>query len=79
MVPILYPHESPRRGGQFATQQICRAAVAIKQGRQKELLLGDLAAVRDWTDARDVACADEHWQRAGQRVGCPDLQTTGQR
>jgi GDPmannose 4,6-dehydratase len=51
---ILFPHESPRRGEQFGTRQICRAAAAIKLGRQKELRLGDLTALRDWTDARDV-------------------------
>ncbi len=51
---ILYPHESPRRGDQFVTRQVCRAAAAIKLGRQKELPLGDLAALRDWSDARDV-------------------------
>lgn len=50
---ILYAHESPRRGGQFVTRQVCRAAVAIKLGRQKELFLGDLEALRDWGDARD--------------------------
>jgi len=50
---ILYPHESPRRGEQFVTRQVCRAAVAIKLGKQKELLLGDLNALRDWGDARD--------------------------
>ena len=26
----------------------------IKLGKQKELLLGDLAALRDWSDARDI-------------------------
>jgi len=51
---ILYPHESPRRGEQFGTRQICRAAANIKLGRQTELRLGDLSALRDWSDARDV-------------------------
>jgi GDPmannose 4,6-dehydratase len=51
---ILFPHESPRRGEQFGTRQICRAAAAIKLGLQNELRLGDLSALRDWTDARDV-------------------------
>ena len=51
---ILYPHESPRRGEQFVTRQVCSAAAAIKLGKQKELLLGDLAALRDWSDARDI-------------------------
>jgi GDPmannose 4,6-dehydratase len=51
---ILFPHESPRRDEKFGTRRICRAAAAIKLGRQTELRLGDLAARRDWTDARDV-------------------------
>lgn len=50
---ILYPHESPRRGGGFVTRQVCDAAAAIKLGQQQELLLGDLSAQRDWGDARD--------------------------
>ena len=50
---ILYNHESPRRGEHFVTQKICRAAVAIQQGRQRELLLGDFHTQRDWGDARD--------------------------
>ena len=51
---ILFPHESPRRDEKFGTRQICRAAAAIKLGLQKELRLGDLTALRDWTDACDV-------------------------
>lgn len=51
---ILFPHESPRRDEKFGTRQICRAAAAIKLGLQNELRLGDLTALRDWTDARDV-------------------------
>lgn len=50
---ILYPHESPRRGEQFVTRQVCRAAAEIKRGVRQELLLGDLEAQRDWGDARD--------------------------
>jgi GDPmannose 4,6-dehydratase len=50
---ILYNHESPRRGKDFVTQKICRAAAAIKQGGQKELSMGSLTALRDWGDARD--------------------------
>ncbi len=50
---ILYPHESPRRGEQFLTRQVCRAAATAKLGYPGELLLGDLAAQRDWGDARD--------------------------
>ncbi|MSU37173.1 MAG: SDR family oxidoreductase [Pedosphaera sp.] len=50
---ILFNHESPRRGPDFVTGKICRAAAAIKLGRQRELLLGDVHAHRDWGDARD--------------------------
>lgn len=50
---IMFNHESPRRGENFVTRKICRAAAAIKLGRQKELLLGDTSAKRDWGHARD--------------------------
>lgn len=50
---ILYNHESPRRGENFVTRKICRAAAAIKLGLQKELSLGDTSARRDWGHARD--------------------------
>jgi GDPmannose 4,6-dehydratase len=50
---ILYNHESPRRGENFVTRKICRAAAAIKAGRQQSLSLGDTSARRDWGHARD--------------------------
>ena len=50
---IMYNHESPRRGENFVTRKICRAAAAIKLGQESELLLGDLSAQRDWGDARE--------------------------
>ena len=50
---FLYNHESPRRGENFVTRKICRAAAAIKLGRQDHLTLGDTSAQRDWGDARD--------------------------
>jgi GDPmannose 4,6-dehydratase len=45
---ILFNHESPRRGGTFVTRKITRAVAAIKLGKQKELVLGNLDAQRDW-------------------------------
>jgi len=54
---ILYNHESPRRGTNFVTQKVCRAAAAIKQGRQHELPMGSLTAQRDWGDAREYVQA----------------------
>lgn len=50
---IMYNHESPRRGENFVTRKICRAAAAIKLGIEKDLSLGDLSSKRDWGDARD--------------------------
>ncbi len=50
---IMYNHESPRRGENFVTRKICRAAAALKLGGQTELVLGDTAARRDWGDARE--------------------------
>jgi GDPmannose 4,6-dehydratase len=51
---ILYNHESERRPEQFVTRKITRAAAAIKLGLARELVLGDLDAVRDWSFAGDV-------------------------
>jgi GDPmannose 4,6-dehydratase len=50
---IMYNHESPRRGENFVTRKICRAAAAIRLGLQREVWLGDLDAERDWGDARN--------------------------
>jgi GDPmannose 4,6-dehydratase len=45
---ILFNHESPRRGPNFVTSKIVRAAVRIKKGKQEILPLGNLEAQRDW-------------------------------
>jgi len=50
---ILFNHESPRRGDDFVTKKIVRAAVNIKRGIQNELRLGNLEAKRDWGYAKD--------------------------
>tara|TARA_B100001057_G_scaffold497756_1_gene602766 strand:+ start:3934 stop:4971 length:1038 start_codon:yes stop_codon:yes gene_type:complete len=50
---ILFNHESPRRGETFVTKKITKAVARISQGRQKELLLGNLDAKRDWGHAKD--------------------------
>ena len=54
---ILYNHESPRRPEHFLPRKVTRGAAAISLGRQEQLELGDLGAVRDWCHARDVARA----------------------
>ncbi|MCK8489210.1 GDP-mannose 4,6-dehydratase [Paenibacillus sp. MBLB2552] len=54
---ILFNHESPRRGIEFVTRKITDAVAKIKQGRQSELRLGNLDALRDWGYAKDyVEC-----------------------
>jgi len=50
---ILFNHESPRRGLEFVTRKVTHAVAAIKLGMQKELLLGNMDAERDWGYAKD--------------------------
>jgi len=50
---ILFNHESPRRGEQFVTRKITKAAARIKLGLQSSLYLGNLDAQRDWGYAKE--------------------------
>jgi GDPmannose 4,6-dehydratase len=50
---ILFNHESERRGENFVTRKITRAATRIKVGLQQKLYLGNLNARRDWGYAKD--------------------------
>ena len=50
---ILFNHESPRRGTNFVTNKVVKAAVKIKLGLQGNLHLGNLEATRDWGHAKD--------------------------
>lgn len=50
---ILFNHESERRGENFVTRKITRAIGRIIAGTQKELVLGNLDAKRDWGYAPD--------------------------
>lgn len=54
---LLYNHESPRRPDTFVTRKITAGAVAIAEGRERELRLGNLAVVRDWGWAPDYVDA----------------------
>jgi GDPmannose 4,6-dehydratase len=54
---ILFNHESPRRGTEFVTRKITRAAARIQAGLESELRLGDLEARRDWGYAADYVRA----------------------
>ena len=50
---ILFNHESERRGETFVTRKITLAAARIAQGKQQQLLLGNLDSLRDWGYAKD--------------------------
>ncbi|MEC7100057.1 MAG: GDP-mannose 4,6-dehydratase [Pseudomonadota bacterium] len=50
---ILFNHESPFRGETFVTRKITIGLSRIKLGLQKELVLGNLNAKRDWGHAKD--------------------------
>ena len=54
---ILFNHESPRRGDNFVTRKITKAAARIKLGKQDTLQLGNLDAFRDWGFAGDYVKA----------------------
>ena len=54
---ILFNHESPRRGSNFVTSKVVKAAVRIKLGLQDKLELGNMDAYRDWGHAEDYVKA----------------------
>jgi len=54
---ILFNHESPLRGIEFVTRKVTDAVARIKQGKQKELRLGNIDARRDWGFAGDYVKA----------------------
>jgi GDPmannose 4,6-dehydratase len=54
---ILFNHESPLRGIEFVTRKVTDAVARIKQGKQKELRLGNIDSKRDWGFAGDYVKA----------------------
>ncbi|MAH44043.1 GDP-mannose 4,6-dehydratase [archaeon] len=54
---ILFNHESPRRGSNFVTNKVVKAAVQIKKGLKDTLPLGNLDAYRDWGHSKDYVRA----------------------
>ena len=54
---ILFNHEGPRRGLEFVTRKITNTAARIKLGIEKELVLGNTDAKRDWGYAGDYVKA----------------------
>jgi GDPmannose 4,6-dehydratase len=54
---ILFNHESPRRGSNFVTNKVVKAAVEISLGKRDKLPLGNLDAHRDWGHSKDYVRA----------------------
>lgn len=54
---ILFNHESPRRGLEFATRKISHAVAKIFLKQQDHIILGNLDAKRDWGFAGDYVKA----------------------
>jgi GDPmannose 4,6-dehydratase len=54
---ILFNHESPRRGSNFVTNKVVKAAVLIRLGLQDKLELGNMDAYRDWGHSFDYVRA----------------------
>ena len=54
---ILFNHESPRRGSNFVTNKVVKAAVRISLGSKEKLELGNLDAKRDWGHSKDYVRA----------------------
>jgi GDPmannose 4,6-dehydratase len=50
---VLFNHESPRRSTDFLPAKVAHGVAAIAAGRERELVLGDLDAERDWGYAPD--------------------------
>lgn len=56
----LFNHESPRRGETFVTRKITLAVANIVKGKQSELWMGNLDAIRDWGYAKEYT--DGMWR-----------------
>ena len=54
---ILFNHESPRRGSNFVTNKVVKAAVEISLGKRDKLPLGNLDSYRDWGLSKDYVRA----------------------
>lgn len=73
---ILFNHESPRRGQEFVTRKVTRAAALIRAGLQERLELGALDARRDWGFAGDYVRA--MWLMLQARAAADYVVATGE-
>ncbi len=72
---ILFNHESPLRPARFVTRKIVRGAVAIAQGRETRLTLGNLEIARDWGWAPEYV--DAMWRMLQQKTPADYVIATG--
>ena len=64
MLTRTFPHTGPRRGEAFAESSFARQIAEIEAGRREPILeVGNLEAVRDFSDVRDVVRA--YWALLG--------------
>jgi GDPmannose 4,6-dehydratase len=73
---ILFNHESPRRGPEFVTRKISQAVARIHLGTQKDIVLGNLDAQRDWGFAGDYV--EAMWLMLQQERGDDYVIATGE-
>lgn len=72
---IAFNHESPLRSIEFVTRKVTDAAARIKQGKQKELRLGNIEVKRDWGFAGDYV--DAMWRMLQQESADDYVIATG--
>jgi GDPmannose 4,6-dehydratase len=73
---ILYNHESPRRGENFVTRKITRAAARIARKLDNELVLGNLKSERDWGRSQDYV--EAMWLMLQHKVADDYVVATGE-
>lgn len=74
---IAFNHESPRRGENFVSMKIVKAAVRIAKGSNETLYLGNLNAERDFGHAKDYV--EGMWLMLQQETPCDLVLATGEK
>jgi len=72
---ILFNHESPRRGSEFVTRKVTLGVARIAAGSQRELVMGNLDALRDWGYAPEYM--EGVWSMLQQKEPGDYVQATG--
>ena len=72
---ILFNHESPMRGETFVTRKITMGLSRVALGLEKNLILGNLDAKRDWGHARDYV--EAMWKMLQKKITSDYVIATG--